>query len=239
MTELVPPLTISLFICHNRNVLYVTISVRGIMEQRQNKRVQQTRERLRSAAHRLFLQHGYLATSIDAILAEAGVSSKETLYRHYTGKEELFVDVLEHLIQEQPGFSTWLAEQPHPQDLSSLRQALIQLSHEILSIMSRPEYLALVRMIIAESSRFPQLGSLFFSTITQRGLTIIMTMLQEAREQHVVVDVDLEAVTRALVGGLITYGFTNLIFAGEQPPPPPAFERADALVDVMIRALTP
>jgi aspartokinase len=126
---------------------------------------------------------------------------------------------------------------PHPQDLPSLRQALTQLSHEILSIMSQPEYLALVRMIIAESSRFPQLGSLFFSTITQRGLTIIMAMLQEARQQYVVADVDLEAVTRALVGGLITYGFTNLIFAGE--PPPPAFERADALIDVMIRALTP
>src|SRR3954469_3668805 len=110
------------------------------MEHRQNTRAQQTRERLRAAAQRLFLQQGYLATSIDAILAEAGVSSKETLYRHYTGKEELFVDVLEHVIQEQPGFSTWLIELPHPQDLPSLRQALTQLSHEILSIMSQPEY---------------------------------------------------------------------------------------------------
>ena len=52
------------------------------MEHRQHARVQQTRERLRVAAHRLFLQQGYLATSIDAILAEAGTSSKETLYRH-------------------------------------------------------------------------------------------------------------------------------------------------------------
>jgi TetR/AcrR family transcriptional regulator, mexJK operon transcriptional repressor len=226
-----------IFSCHNRNVLYVTILMEEAMEQRQNKRVQQTRERLRSAAHRLFLQRGYLATSIDAILAEAGISSKETLYRHYAGKEELFVDVLEHLIQEQPGFSTWLAELPHPQDLSSLRQTLIQLSREILSIMSQPEYLALVRMIIAESPRFPQLGSLFFSTITQRGLTIIVTMLQEAREQDIVADVDLEAVTRALIGGLLTYGITNLMFAGEQPPPD--LDRADALVEVMIRALTP
>ncbi len=40
------------------------------MEQRQNTRTQQTRERLRAAAHRLFLQQGYLATSIDAILTK-------------------------------------------------------------------------------------------------------------------------------------------------------------------------
>ena len=44
------------------------------MEHRQNTRTQQTRERLRAAAHRLFRQQGYLATSIDAILAEAGIS---------------------------------------------------------------------------------------------------------------------------------------------------------------------
>ena len=75
------------------------------MEHRQNTRAQQTRERLRAAAHRLFLQQGYLATSIDAILAEAGISSKETLYRHYANKEALFVDVLSHLTMEQPGFS--------------------------------------------------------------------------------------------------------------------------------------
>ena len=47
------------------------------MEHRQNKRIQQTRERLRVAAHRLFLQQGYLATSIDAMASSkvAGMRS--------------------------------------------------------------------------------------------------------------------------------------------------------------------
>src|SRR5690242_4180094 len=146
------------------------------MEQRQNKRVQQTRERLRSAAHRLFLQQGYLATSVDAILAEAGVSSKETLYRHYANKEALFVDVLNHLTMEQPGFSEKLAALPPPEHLPSLEHALTLLSRETLSMMCQPGYLPLVRMIIAEGPRFPQLGTLFFSTVTQRGLGIIITL---------------------------------------------------------------
>ncbi len=67
------------------------------MEHGQHSRSQHTRQRLRAAAYRLFFQQGYLATSIDAILAEAGISSKETFYRHYTNKEALFVDVLAHL----------------------------------------------------------------------------------------------------------------------------------------------
>src|SRR5438552_3774764 len=150
------------------------------MENRQNTRTQQTRERLRAAAHRLFLQQGYLATSIGAILAEAGISSKETLYRHYANKEALFVDVLSHLTLEQPGFSEKLAALPTPHDLPSLQQALTMLAREILSMMSQPGYLPLVRMIIAEAPRFPQLAALFSPTAPQRGLPIRVALLPAA-----------------------------------------------------------
>jgi TetR/AcrR family transcriptional regulator, mexJK operon transcriptional repressor len=208
------------------------------MEPRQSTRPQPTRERLRAAAHRLFLQQGYLATSIDAILAEAGISSKETLYRHYANKEALFVDVLSSLTMEQPGFSERLAALPAPHDLSSLRQALTQLSHEILAMMSQPGYLPLVRMIIAESPRFPQLGTLFFSTVTQRGLALLTALLREARERQIIADLDFDAVTHTLLGGLLTYVLTSLVPVGEAVPPP-SLDRADAVVEVIMRALTP
>jgi AcrR family transcriptional regulator len=207
------------------------------MENRQNTRTQQTRKRLRAAAHRLFLQQGYLATSIDAILAEAGISSKETLYRHYANKEALFVDVLGHLTMEQPGFSEKLAALPVPQDLLQLGQALRLLSREILSMMSQPGYLPLVRMIIAEAPRFPQLGTLFFSTVTQRGLAILNALLQAAREQQLIVEIDFDAVTHMLLGGLLTYVIMSLVLGEEAQPP--ALDRADAVVEVIMRALTP
>ena len=207
------------------------------MEQRQTTRTQQTRERLRAAAHRLFLQQGYLATSIDAILAEAGISSKETLYRHYANKEALFVDVLSHLTMEQPGFSERLAALPVPRDLVSLSHALTLLSREILSMMSQPGYLPLVRMIIAESSRFPQLGTLFFSTVTQRGLFILTGLLQTAREQRIIADINFDAVTHIWLGGLLTYVLMSLVLGEEAQPPAP--DRADAVVEVIIRALRP
>src|SRR6476469_3792518 len=98
------------------------------MEDRANRRAQQTRVRLRTAAHRLFLRQGYLATSIEAILAEAGIASKETLYRHYANKEALFVDVLRSLTLEQPGFPERLAALPTPRDLAALRQMLTHLA---------------------------------------------------------------------------------------------------------------
>ena len=208
------------------------------MEQLVNKRVQQTRERLREAAHRLFLQQGYQATSIEAILAEANVSSKETLYRHYANKEALFVDVLKHLTMEQPGFAEKLAALPEPRDLSSLHQALTQLSHEIVAMICQPGYLPLVRMILTESSRFPQLSLLFFSTVTQRGIDLLLGLLQTAREQQVIADVDLEAVTRTLLGGLVASVLMHVVLTGELDQPV-IVERVDAVLEIVMRALQP
>lgn len=203
-----------------------------------NKRTQQTRERILAAAQKLFLQQGYLATSTDAVLAEAGIASKETLYRYYASKEELFTAVLGRLTVEQQDFAEKIAALPTPYDLAELHQALTELAHAVLGRMSQPEYLALLRIIMVEAPRFPQLGSLFVSTVPQRGLAFVTNLLQEARAREIIADVDLEAVARMLLGGLLTYAITNLAFAGEEVQPP-AFDRADAIVEVIMRALEP
>jgi AcrR family transcriptional regulator len=51
------------------------------------------RDELINTALRLFCRHGYRATGIDTILAEAGVA-KMTLYHHFKSKDELIVAVL-------------------------------------------------------------------------------------------------------------------------------------------------
>lgn len=208
------------------------------MSSEPSKRTQQTRERLRAAAHRLFLLRGYNATSIDAILTEAGIASKETLYRHYDSKEVLFADVLSHLTIEQPGFVAKLATLPAPRDRATLREALLQLAHGILSMIRQPGYLPLVRMVVSESSRFPQLGLVFFSTVSQRGIHLIMALLQSAREHQVIADLDLEAVTRALLGGLVASALMSVVL-GEDLEQPAVVARVDAVVEVIMRALVP
>jgi TetR/AcrR family transcriptional regulator, mexJK operon transcriptional repressor len=208
------------------------------MEKRQNNRAQKTREQIRVAAKRLFLEHGYLATSTDAILAEAGISSKETLYRHYASKEDLFVDVLGHLTLQQPRPSSVITQVPALPDLQALRVAFTTIAREILSIMIQPEYLALLRVIIAETARFPQLGALFRATVPQRALTYFTALLGRAREQNIIGDVDFDAVAHALLGGLLTYALLDMLLAGEDAHPP-SLERADAVVEVIMRALTP
>ncbi len=52
-----------------------------------------TRERLVAAAHHLLQQGGYAAASVQAVADHAGVSAG-ALYRHFTSKAELVVEVL-------------------------------------------------------------------------------------------------------------------------------------------------
>ena len=102
--------------------------------------------------------------------------------------------------------------------------------------MVQPEYQALVRMIMAEMPRFPQLGRLYGATVPERGLAILTDLLRQASENQIIADIDLDAAAHALLGGLLTYALFGMFFAGEDAHPP-ALERADAVVEVMMRAL--
>lgn len=65
--------------------------------ERVNKNVergQATRAHLITVATGLFAAHGYEGTSIEAVLAESGVS-RGSLYHHFPGKDALFLAVME------------------------------------------------------------------------------------------------------------------------------------------------
>src|ERR1700712_3909810 len=123
-----------------------------------SSRAEKKKEQIRAAARQLFLQNGFLGTSTDAIMAAAGIASKETLYRYYPGKEELFLDVLRSLTVERPHFPQLTENTPGPATIEELETLLKTAIREILATMFQPEYLAVIRIIIAELPRFPQLG---------------------------------------------------------------------------------
>jgi AcrR family transcriptional regulator len=72
----------------------------------------QTRERIVTAAARLFYNEGIRAASVDAIAEKAGVT-KKTLYYHFRSKDELVAAYLES--RDQPTldlYARWFNETP-------------------------------------------------------------------------------------------------------------------------------
>jgi AcrR family transcriptional regulator len=87
-----------------------------------NKRVDQgraTRDHLVAVATGLFAQHGYDATSIEMVLAEAGVS-RGSLYHHFPNKQALFEAALDS-VEVRIGNETLQASVGAPNAAEALR----------------------------------------------------------------------------------------------------------------------
>jgi AcrR family transcriptional regulator len=83
------------------------------------ERGRSTRDQLVDVALRLFTENGYDGTSIEAVLAESGVS-RGALYHHFAGKDALFGAVLTR-VQEQVGATLAEEARDAPDLLAGLR----------------------------------------------------------------------------------------------------------------------
>ncbi|NIR31376.1 MAG: TetR/AcrR family transcriptional regulator [Gammaproteobacteria bacterium] len=104
------------------------------------------------AATRTFLRCGYGGASMDAIAQEAGVS-KQTIYNNFGSKEALFGAIVRDLCDQL--LTPLLTPETKSQGLEA---ALTSLARQYLDLMLAPDSLALYRVLMAEVTRFPELG---------------------------------------------------------------------------------
>ncbi|MEV7287246.1 TetR/AcrR family transcriptional regulator [Streptomyces sp. NPDC093252] len=130
----------------------------------------QKRRAMVAAATELFLAKGYPGTSMDEIAAKAGVS-KQTLYKHFSGKEQLFTGLILDSVQGidslfQDVTTTFETTTDVPAELNTLAQRCITALH-------RPEVIQLRRLVISEAERFPDLGRTYYEQGFERGLATL------------------------------------------------------------------
>lgn len=113
---------------------------------------EQLGERILDAATDLFLTHGFGTTSIEAVAKRVRIS-KRTFYHRFDDKGALFAAVVHRIVQRlRP-----------PADIplltgANLQEMLEQLARLILRAAISPQAIALHRLIVAESARFPDLA---------------------------------------------------------------------------------
>jgi TetR/AcrR family transcriptional regulator, mexJK operon transcriptional repressor len=108
------------------------------------------------AATALFMAHGYGAVSMDAIARAAGVS-KATLYAHFSSKDQLFATIIGEACQQKIALGELL-----PADATDARTALTAFGGGLLRFFLEDRALAIHRVVIGESTRFPELGRAFY-----------------------------------------------------------------------------
>lgn len=110
------------------------------------------RTRLLEAAARIFLENGYVATTMAAV-AEAAGMSKKTLYQVFPSKLVLFDALLEAQFYQLP----------IPPDLGgdTQEEQLARLIVAIAAMLMHPDRVALVRLIIIDGQILPELATAF------------------------------------------------------------------------------
>jgi TetR/AcrR family transcriptional repressor of mexJK operon len=135
------------------------------------------RQRILEVATELFLAEGYGSTTIEAVAARAGIS-KRTLYHRFDDKSALFAAVVHDIIEHiRPPPDVALVEG------ATLRDVLRRLAAMILRAALAPKALALHRLVMAESARFPELIRAVHNDGSTREATALIGGLL-ARDLH-------------------------------------------------------
>jgi AcrR family transcriptional regulator len=136
------------------------------------------------AATDLFLTHGFGATSIEAVAQRVGIS-KRTFYHRFEDKPALFAAVVHRIIQRlRPRADVPLIEGA---DLQAMLERLAAL---ILRAALSPHAIALHRLIVAESARFPKLAAVVAREgATEEAVKLIAGLLErEAKAARIELD---------------------------------------------------
>jgi AcrR family transcriptional regulator len=132
-------------------------------------------ERILDVATELFLAQGYGLTTIEALSRRAGIS-KRTFYHRFADKTVLFGAVVHRIVESiRPPPGVPLLEG------ATLHEVLKRLAGLIMHAALSPQAIALHRLLIAESARFPELARAANAQgASQEAIALISTLL--ARE---------------------------------------------------------
>ena len=128
------------------------------------------RRAILDAATEVFLRSGYLGTNMDEIAALSSVS-KQTVYKHFSSKEALFVEIV-------GGMTTGAGDVVH-NDVAQLAEGedlaayLVEYALRQLTVVLTPRIMQLRRLVIGEVTRFPELARVLY----ERGPARAMNML--------------------------------------------------------------
>ncbi len=152
---------------------------------RQGRKVDQVID----GARLVFMQQGYARASMDEIARVAGVS-KATLYSYFEDKRALFTEMYRtEILRVADGAMDVLLPDADPE------VALSAAAERILAYLTSDFGLAMYRICVSESARFPEIGAAFYESGPEMGRLRLGSYLQAAVARGVLVipDIDLAA----------------------------------------------
>jgi AcrR family transcriptional regulator len=180
------------------------------------------RDHIVAIARQVFMEEGYAAASMSAIAARVG-GSKGTLYNYFRSKAELFDAVIR---EDCDRMQDVLFEAKGSAD--DLETTLLHLGRGFVRLMLSDEVLAMHRIVVAESARFPEVGEAHFRAGPKRGKERLMALFDEAIAEGQLKIADKERAAEQLAELMLAGIYRRRLF---NIGPPPAEAEIDANVE--------
>lgn len=135
----------------------------------------QVEERILEAAGQVFLARGFSGASVDEI-AEVARAGKPTIYARFPGKEALFAAVIERRVRQNIGVGVTSSTG------ATIEERLESLAANILTRLLVPETIGMMRVVVADVSRFPDLAASVSRMARERQTEAIGRLLVELGE---------------------------------------------------------
>lgn len=141
-------------------------------EPRYQRRKEDRPQEITEAALAAFAEKGYAATRVDEVAKRAGVS-KGLLYLYFKTKEELFKSVIRSLVVPRIDALTKIVDQSELSSEEFLRGPFLDFAKK----MPGSPISVIVRLMVAEGPKHPDLVSFYWDNVVSRGLGLIKELL--------------------------------------------------------------
>ncbi len=140
-----------------------------------NELAQRNRGAIARAALEVFTERGFAAARMEDVARRAGVA-KGTIYLHFANKEALFEAIVRETIL--PALDGLTGTEPQPDETT--RAFAERLLLGVVSRLQAGSGFAVVRLLMAEGTRFPDLAAIYYRTIVAPGLVMLRRLGRRA-----------------------------------------------------------
>jgi AcrR family transcriptional regulator len=188
------------------------------------------RRQIMDGARAAFLAAGFDGASMNDVARSAGVS-KGTLYAYFSSKDELFEAIIRaEYAQAAERLCTFKRE-------GDVKEMLTDFGVRLLGRMSEPATLALARVVIAATGKFPNVGRAFFEAGPLFGATRLAAELGALERAGALRIPDPERAAWQFVDLCQSYVYKRLLFGVVDSLRPEEIEAAvNAGVEVFLKA---
>ena len=147
-------------------------------EPRFRRRKQERPQEITEAALSAFAEKGYAATRVDDVAKRAGVS-KGLLYLYFKTKEDLFKAVIRSFVVPRIDALTAIVDSSEMSAEEFLRGPFF----EFVKTLPGSPISILIRLLIAEGPKHPDLLQFYWDNVVSRGLGAISELLERGVQQ--------------------------------------------------------